>query len=641
MSKKLVPAFLIAVFLIISSSVSAKEIKYNVADIPKTLRENARSVVRNQEIVLNIKSISKATVNVTYAITVLNKNGLKDAYFQEFYDKFSKISGVKGRVFDENGVQIKKIPGDEILDYSAISGFSIYEDNRVKYIDPKIRNFPFTVEYSYEESWDGLFSFPSWEPQPYFNLAVEKSSYKATIPKNLTFRFTERNIPSRASVTSDSENNIYYWELQNLKAQEYEPYSVSEEEIFPHVIAAPADFEIDNYKGSLTSWENFGKFISTLNKGKNNLSDDTKKVMNDLVAGITDDYEKIRKIYEYMQGHTRYVSIQVGIGGWQPFDAAMVHRLSYGDCKALTNYMKTMLEAVGIKSNYCLVRAGSTAPSLLSEFPSSQFNHAFLCVPLKSDTIWLECTNQRVPCGFLGDFTDDRDVLLIDDKDGKIVHTKIYSLNDNKEIHTSYLKMDENGKGSAEIHSVFKGLNYDHILPTYLADDTDKKRRISERMKFPGFQIVNFKYTENKAIIPSIEETLNVNFENCLTQLGSRYFLPLNFSNQIKNSPYSMRSRKRGILIRRPSFEADTTVYELPAALRPEHLPQPVLITDKFGKYTAKVEYAGNKIYYTRVYQLYKGQYPASDYNGFVEFFDKIASADAMKCVMIKANSTN
>ncbi|MDP2338897.1 MAG: DUF3857 domain-containing protein [Bacteroidota bacterium] len=521
------------ILLPFTEPVLAKDIKYKVSDMPKELKENARSVIRNEEIVLEVKSLSKAIVNVTYAITILNKNGLSDAYFQGFYDKFTKISEIKGRVFDENGEQIKRIPSDDILDYSAISGFSIYEDNRVKYIDPKVRNFPFTVEYSYQKSFDGLFSYPSWNPQPKFNLAVEKSSYKATVNESVTFRYMERNTSLKATVTSDAENNIYYWEARNLKALEWEPYSVTNQEIFPCVITAPADFEIERYKGNLTSWENFGKFISTLNAGKNVLSDETKKFLNELVAGTSDDFGKIQKIYEYMQGRTRYVSIQVGLGGYQPFGAITVQRLAYGDCKALTNYMKTMLEAIGLKANYCLVNAGETAPLMLKEFPSTQFNHAFLSVPIKNDTVWLECTSQRMPCGFIGNFTDDRDVLLIDNDKSKVVHSRVYGLADNRETHTSHVKIDENGKGSVEIHNVYNGLKYDDILPTFLADDTDKKRRISERMKFPSFQVLNFKYKENKALIPSIEETLNVDFENYLNLLGSRYFLLLNFSNKI------------------------------------------------------------------------------------------------------------
>jgi len=575
-------------------------------------------------------------VNVTYAVTILNKNGLDDAYFHVFYDRFSKISGVKGHVYDENGEQIKRIPVDDILDYSSISGYSIYEDNRVKYIDPKIRIFPFTVEYSYEQAMDGFFSFPSWYPQPKFNLAVEKSSYKAIIPKSLPFRYLERNNVSRVKATSDDSNTIYYWEARNLKALEWEPYSVSAQDIFPCMMAAPSGFEIDGYKGDFSTWENFGKFISTLNAGKNVLGDDTKKFLNELVAGAQDDYGKIRKLYEYMQERTRYVSIQVGIGGWQPFDASTVQRLSYGDCKALANYMKTLLEAVGLSANYCLVNAGKDAPPMIREFPSSQFNHAFLCVPLKNDTIWLECTSQRVPCGFIGNFTDDRDILLIDSEKSKVIHTRAYNLADNLETHTSHVNIDQDGKGTVEIYTVYRGLNYENILSTYLADNADKKRIISERMRFPAFQLLNFKYKEIKALIPSIEETLNVNFENYLTPMGSKYLMRLNFLNSMVEAPSNLRSRKTDILIRRPSFARDTIIYQMSSKLKPESLPKPVFIKTQFGEYQSKVEYSNNQLCYTRFFQLNKGIYPASDYAAFVSFFDKVSNADEIKCAIEK-----
>jgi len=627
---------LTGIILIFSGTVNAGDIKYKVSDIPKELKENARSVVRNEEIILEVKSLSRATVNVTYAITILNKNGLEDAYFHEFYDKFSRVSAVRGHVYDENGEQIKRIPLDDILDYSAISGYSIYEDNRVKYIDPKVRTFPFTVEYSYEKSMDGFFSFPSWYPQSKFNLAVEKSSYKAIIPKSLAFRYLERKTISRVKVTSDDSKTVYYWEARNLKALEWEPYSIPEQDIFPCMMAAPSAFEIDGNQGDYSTWENFGKFISTLNKGKNVLGDETKKFLNELIAGTPDDYEKIRKLYEYMQRRTRYVSIQIGIGGWQPFDASTVQRLSYGDCKALANYMKTLLEAVGLSANYCLVNAGENAPPMIREFPSSQFNHAFLCVPLKSDTIWLECTSQRVPCGFIGNFTDDRDILLIDNEKSKVVHTTAYSLANNMETHTSHVKINEDGTGRVEINTVYKGLNYENILPTYLADDADKKRIISERMRFPAFQLLNFKYQETKAKIPTIEETLNVEFENYLTPMGAKYLMRLNFLNSMVKAPSNLRSRKTDILVRRPSFDRDTIIYQMSSKLKPENLPKPIFFKTQFGEYQSKVEYSNNQICYTRAFQLNKGIYPASDYAAFVSFFDKVSNADDMKCAIEK-----
>jgi hypothetical protein len=626
----------LGVFLVHSFWMNAGEILYKVSDIPKELKENARSVVRNFEQIFEVNSTSKGELKTTYAITILNKNGIDDANFKEVYSKFLTVTGIKGRVFDEYGVLIKKISADDIRDFSAISGFSIYEDTRVKFIDPEIRNYPFTVEYSYTETYNGLFQYPTWMPLMDYNISVVKSSFKAIVSKGLEFRYHDMNVPVQVSITTSDENKVYYWEVSNLKALEHEPYSPPFREIVPRVLMAPAEFEIEGYPGNASSWMSLGDWDYSLCEGRNVLTEETVSFLKGLIKGCNDDYSKIRKIYEYLQGKVRYVSIQVGIGGWQPIEASTVDRLSYGDCKALTNYMQSMLKAAGINSYQCDVLAGESAASLIESFPYYMFNHVFLCVPSGADTLWLECTNQHYPCGYISDFTDDRDVLLVDKGKSKIVHTKSYTLEDNCESSLSQVTLDESGTGTLQINSVYRGLNYDDILPTYLADDTDKRKMISENLNFPGFQVVNYNYKENRDIIPSIEESLKINFENYLTKLNANYLLLLNCTNRIKGTPANVGNRKTELVSRHAYQDIDTIIYTLPSSLKVESVPAPVNIKTPFGEYSSKTELKGDLLTFVRNFRINKGRYPAASYADFIDFYDKIVVADDLKCVLVK-----
>ncbi|MEZ5148897.1 MAG: hypothetical protein R2759_17950 [Bacteroidales bacterium] len=56
---------------------------------------------------------------------------------------------------------------------------------------------------------------------------------------------------------------------------------------------------------------------------------------------------------------------------FQFFDAETVDRVGYGDCKALTNYTKSLMEAVQIPAVYNLVRAGDEASRIITGFPSA------------------------------------------------------------------------------------------------------------------------------------------------------------------------------------------------------------------------------------------------------------------------------
>ncbi len=94
----------------------------------------------------------------------------------------------------------------------------------------------------------------------------------------------------------------------------------------------------------METWDNFGKWIQALNSGRQELPPATKAKIKELTAKAKTDEEKVKILYEYLQSKTRYVSIQLGIGGQQPFEASVVDQFGYGDCKALSNYMVAMLE---------------------------------------------------------------------------------------------------------------------------------------------------------------------------------------------------------------------------------------------------------------------------------------------------------
>ena len=135
-------------------------------------------------------------------------------------------------------------------------------------------------------------------------------------------------------------------------------------------------------------------FYDEILYGTTDLPEETKIKIKNLVGNEKDPLKIAEIVYKYMQEKTRYVSIQEGIGGWKPMLAKDVDKLGYGDCKALTNYTRALLDAVGVVSYYTRLYGETDKKEIYADIVSFQSNHVILAIPDKSNYVWLECTNQ-------------------------------------------------------------------------------------------------------------------------------------------------------------------------------------------------------------------------------------------------------
>ncbi|HRX01051.1 MAG TPA: DUF3857 domain-containing transglutaminase family protein, partial [Cyclobacteriaceae bacterium] len=382
-------ASLILTLLLVHEVFASGPVNYSAAQIPDSLKSDANVVVRLDETTFTILNEKSAVQKGHEVYTILNVQGSEWAEKVLFYSKLIKVKSFNGNLYNKDGELVKKIKQSEIYDQSAVSGYSLYEDNRLKVADLKYGSYPYTVEFTYELEYDFLFYIPTFQVQPQPKVAVENSSFVIEWDAKLTPpRYKEINMPVMARAESNTGSRpSLTWKLGHLPAYKQEPFGPMAHEISPQVLLAPSSFEFEGYYGRMEDWDRFGLWINSLGKNRLNLSAETVAKARELTASASSITEKIDILYKYMQSRTRYVSIQIGIGGYQPFDAATVDRVGYGDCKALSNYMVALLEAVGIPSNYTLIRAGQHAPKMVTDFPSTQFNHAVVMVPIEQDTV--------------------------------------------------------------------------------------------------------------------------------------------------------------------------------------------------------------------------------------------------------------
>jgi transglutaminase-like putative cysteine protease len=629
---------LIWILLCTTDSILASgDPKYPISAIKEELKKDVNVVYRLDHTTFTIHGRSRATQYTHEVITILNEKGKRFASEAVYYDKLSKIKDFNGSVYDANGKLIKRLKNSEIADQSAFDGFTLYSDARLKTIDLSQGAYPYTVEWEYEIELKYLFEIPDFYVSGE-DVSVENASFVLKYVTDVKPRYKTINISQQPKFEKfpDGSEQVT-WEFWDVKPVSSEPHGPPTVSMLPAVIAAPSVFEYDTYVGNMNSWNEFGHWIASLNKDRDVLPEATKQKIKQLVANAKTTEEKTRILYDYLQSKTRYVSIQLGIGGYQPFEASVVDQYGYGDCKALSNYMIAVLREAGVKSYYALAYAGSNYRGLDTSFPRSQFNHAIVAVPNSADTIWLECTSQTNPFGYQGLFTGDRKALLITEGGAAVVNTTRYSAEQNLQSRLATVVLSLNGDATAKVTTRYEGIQYenDGLDNVLTSQYDDQKKWIEKTTKIPSFEIRSFSMKNHRNRMPEAVVHVDLNLRRLATVSGKRIFLSPNLMNRSIYIPPKVESRKTDIYRKNAFTDVDTIIYQLPEQFYLEHLPENISLKSRFGEYEASYRVEAGSLIYIRRLRMNKGVFPASSYNEFVEFYKGINKADNTKLVFM------
>lgn len=614
-----------------------EEYLINSSTIPVELLDNANAVVRLHEQSVTLESSKEMVVRCRRVITVYNSRGNRHINGFVHYDENVRIKSLEAQIFDAFGSDLKRIKKKDFKDVSAVEGGTLYSDSRIKYLNYTPITYPYTVDFTYEVETENTAFIPWFYPIDDFNLSIEKSIYHVNNPSGLELRYKEFNVDD-FNISSNHNEVGHNYILENVKAIEVEDHSPILAKIVPKVLFASKTFYLEGVYGEVKDWKDFGIWMyDNLLSHRQNLPEETVLEIKKLTSVTEDISEKAKIVYKYVQDKTRYISVQVGIGGWKPFEASEVDRVSYGDCKGLTNYTMALLKAVGIESYYTVVSAGNSQNGIVDDFASIQGNHVILNLPIKEKTIWLECTNQKLPFGFIGDFTDDRDVLIIKPDGAVVSRTKKYTTEENLQVSKSICDISEDGNLDMQINMVSKGIQYDSKYGLDYANERDVDLAYKKRWSYLNNLEINNYVIKNDKNAVKFEEELKLLASNYGKIIGDRMLLAVNPSNRNTYVPNRYRHRKMPIVVHRGFLDRDEIEFHLPDGYNLEGLPEEYTLETKFGNYSAKLTKLDNRtVLYNRVFEVRDGRYSNKDYKAFRQFHKKVAQHDNLKISLIK-----
>lgn len=610
---------------------SAQMSQFSVAGIPTELKENSNAVVRQEQIEIRIPSRGHIEIKTMRAVTVLNEFGMK--CIGAFENR--NVKSVDATIFDANGNKIKDIRRKDFKEVSASESF--ITDDKITYLEYTPVSYPFTIVYNSTVS-DGNTAFiPSWLPVTNYFCSVQSASLSIEVAPELGLRHKVVGFENYRMETAatGSKTTLMVNDIPAVKSEQYSP---SFSDLAPKVVFGLEKFRLEGVDGEATSWESFSKWMySNLLDGTDVLPEETKAKVKSLVGKETDPLKKARLVYQYVQNKTRYVSIQLGIGGWRPMKATDVDRLGYGDCKALTNYTRALLEVVGVPSFYTVVYGDSDKRDLMADFVSMQGNHIILGIPHAESICWIECTSQTMPFGFLGDFTDDRLVLPIKQEGSGLVRTVAYTNEFNRQDSKGNCVLDVNGDITGSVQIVSTGIQYDRKASLEQKSPNDLVSFYKEYFNaIPNAKFTSAQVNNDKEHM-TFTETVSLQGERYGTLSGEKIIFPINAFNSYQAVPQRYRARSHPVQVSRGFYDVDEIRIEIPLGYMIEAKPDKQEINSKFGHYLIEVNPVSENVFLVRrSLKINEGKFSKDDYESFRKFSEQIARADSSKMVIVK-----
>lgn len=628
--------FILILLLTVTFSF-AFTIKDEKAELDSMKRE-ADAVCLLNESVMKITGKNEAELEVHQKFLIKNKDG--DSFCSERFieNKFVEVDGIEAAIYDTLGNFIKEMDSDEIKEAEISPGYVFYSGDKYKYFSFTHNEYPFVYDLKYKIEYKSLFTWDNWFPR--MSIPVLSASYKLILQEPVRFKYKPIGFDGIPEKSVQDEDSVYLWKLTDIPNTKKEDFMPPENKEQTGIYFAVSQFEIDNYKGTFESWDQYGKLYDKLTIGRYELPEEAKKEIIALVKDAANDKEKISILYKYLQEKTRYVAIEMGISGIQPQNASDVYVNHYGDCKDLSTYMIAMLKTIGIKA-YPALALGRRSGLVNPGFVSDNFNHCIAVVPMKDDSIWLECTAKYTDLDDTPYNIQGINALVVDDVGGKLIKTPVKESVSN----TMITKIDGTllPTGNLEFQAEFITSGNKKNMYKSALESNDKKdntiflQRVMNDY-YPNADVDDFQFGKS----PQGNDFI-VDFTGTLKKFappkGKRLFINPAIYTRIDDSDIPKEKPEERIypvFYFYPYVNIDEVNIKIPDNYEIEMLPDSVNISNDFAEFSAEYAYKDGRVHYTRKLNQKKRIIGTEKYGEFLDFLNEVQKSDKSRIVFVK-----
>lgn len=217
---------------------------------------------------------------------------------------------------------------------------------------------------------------------------VRRSRYIVDVPADVPVQIQEINWRSPRLVRRHAGRVIYTWAASDVPGVEGEPFMTG-----PDTVRVAIEVALPR------TWNDIARWYAGLARDRYQVTPGLETRLTEVVRGARTLEDSLRLVHRWVAQDFRYVSLSLGIGGYQPRTPAQVLESMYGDCKDKATLFIALARRMGVRAYPVLLSAEATADSTM--VTARQFDHmiAAVLVPGRAGYTFLDLTADLTPFG--------------------------------------------------------------------------------------------------------------------------------------------------------------------------------------------------------------------------------------------------
>ena len=535
------------------------------------------------------------------------------------------------KVVKPNGEVISAAPSHiQESDVPASMGDPVYSDRKVKRVSLSglaagtILDYSITTE-ELKPFLPGDF-YNSWLVNP--EMTILRSRYIIDVPANLDLRIRERNLTFPRQVRSYGDRKEYIWATANVPLVKGERFAADSNGVRTTI-------EI----GSPMTWDRIAAWYAQNARDRYSTTPVVDAKLAEITKAARTREDSIRAIHRWIAQDIRYVSIALGMGGYQPRSPDAVVQSGYGDCKDKATLFVAALAKMGVTAYPVLLNSRG---GVRRELPTiEQLNHAIAAIKQGTGYQFVDLTAGLTPFGQLP-YDEQGEFGLVVHPDGSDEVVTLPAEPDNVNGTTMRVvgTLSEDGMFNGSYYEEDTG-NAQYFLRAMFENPLDSSakaniprqmvRRIFDNGDADSLQAFNGKELSSPARV-----SFRIQNAKAAEHLGDAYMFTIPLGGMTRFARVAdelAKEPKRRFPIDAsrvlgPGTRTSEFRITLPAGWK-ARLPASVTATSAFGTYRSEYAQEGQVLRIARTFSGAKGILPPEKMPDLIAWFRQVGKDDA------------